>query len=104
MVDDFKSVMVKLILKLNFIMVPGCEAYAEGWAAYARYVQHTLIGVVDMLKDVPWFFGCAVYMCHCQNKINSVQLSWRSHMLWDVQHMLRYVQYILSVAININKT
>ena len=54
---------VKLALKFCLHTFPGCAAYAEGCAAYAEgcaaYVQ-----------------GCAAYVRHCENKGNSVQLSW----------------------------
>ena len=42
-----------------FHTFPGCAAYAVGCAAYA--------------------VGCAAYVRQCENKANSVQLSWS----WD---------------------
>ena len=45
---------------------PGCAAYAVGCAAYA-------------VGCAAYAVGCAAYVRQCENKANSVQLSWS----WD---------------------
>ena len=57
---------VKLALKFRLHTFPGCVAYADGCAAYAE--------VCAAYKE-----GYAAYVRHCENKANSVQLSWS----WD---------------------
>ena len=51
--------MIKKAILVLFRVGGGCAAYAVGCAAYAA--------------------GCAAYVRQCENKTNSVQLSWS----WD---------------------
>ena len=46
-----------------FHTFPGCAAYAVGCAAYA-------------VGCAAYAAGCAAYVRQCENKANSVQLSW----------------------------
>ena len=47
----------------QFHTFPGCAAYAVGCAAYA-------------VGCAAYAVGCAAYVRQCENKANSVQLSW----------------------------
>ena len=64
---------VKIALKFRLNTFPGCAAYAEGCAAYAEGCAAYAEGCAAYVQ------GCAAYVCHCENKANSVQLSWS----WD---------------------
>ena len=52
---------------------PGCAAYAVGCAAYAVGCAAYAVGCAAYAA------GCAAYVRQCENKANSVQLSWS----WD---------------------
>ena len=56
-----------------FHTFPGCAAYAVGCAAYAVGCAAYAVGCAA------YAVGCAAYVRQCENKANSVQLSWS----WD---------------------
>ena len=56
-----------------FQTFPGCAAYAVGCAAYAVGCAAYAVGCAAYAA------GCAAYVRQCENKANSVQLSWS----WD---------------------
>ena len=60
-------------LKFRLRSFPGCARYAERCAAYAEGCAAYAEGCAAYAE------GCAAYVRHCENKANSVQLSWS----WD---------------------
>ena len=64
--------MLKALVRL-FQTFPGCAAYAVSCAAYAVGCAAYAVGCAA------YAVGCAAYVRQCENKANSVQLSWS----WD---------------------
>ena len=64
--------MLEALVRL-FETFPGCAAYAVGCAAYAVGCAAYAVGCAAYAA------GCAAYVRQCENKANSVQLSWG----WD---------------------
>ena len=77
-------VKVKLTLKFRLHTFPGCAAYAErcaayaeGWAAYVEGCAAYADGYAAYAEGCAAYAeGYAAYVHHCENKGNSVQLSW----------------------------
>ena len=79
-VKDFQFEKVKLPLKYNLDTFPGCAAYADGCAAYADGCAAYADGCAAYADGcAAYAVGCAAYVRQCENKANSVQLSWS----WD---------------------
>ena len=77
MVEALEFVKVKLTLKFCLHTFPGFAAYAEGCAEYAEGYPAYAEGRAAYAESYAAYVqGCAVYVHHCENKANSVLLSW----------------------------